>query len=96
MFEFERPRGGERALLVHIQFPQQSDQDDLAEFVELVRSADVTDVELVTGSRQSPSAKTFVGRGKLDEIAARVAALDTDVVLFNHALVTFAGTQSRT
>ena len=86
MFEFERPRGGERALLVHINFPHQPDQDDLAEFVELVRSADVEDVELVVGSRASPSAKTFIGKGKLEEIAARVKALEIDVVLFNHAL----------
>ncbi len=86
MFEFERPQGGERALLVHINFPQLTDQDDLDEFVELVRSADVVDVELVVGSRAQPSAKSFVGKGKLEEIAARVAALDIEVVLFNHAL----------
>ncbi|MDH3634486.1 MAG: GTPase HflX [Gammaproteobacteria bacterium] len=86
MFEFERPRGGERALLVHINFPHQPDQDDLAEFVELVRSADVDDVELIIGSRANPSAKTFIGKGKLEEITTRVKALDIDVVLFNHAL----------
>jgi len=86
LFEFERPRGGERALLVHINFPHQPDQDDLAEFVELVRSADVEDVELVLGSRVKPSAKTFIGKGKLAELAAQVEALQIDVVLFNHAL----------
>ena len=86
MFEFERPRGGERALLVHIQFPQSTDQDDLDEFVELVRSADVEDVELVTGSRRQASAGSFIGKGKLEDIRARVEALGIDVVLFNHAL----------
>jgi len=86
LFEFERPRGGERALLVHINFPHQPDQDDLNEFVELVRSADVVDVELIIGSRQQPSAKTFIGKGKLEEIAMRVKALEIDVVLFNHPL----------
>ncbi len=86
MFEFERPHGGERALLVHINFPYQADQDDQAEFVELVRSADVVDVELIVANRQQPSARTFIGRGKLEELAARVAAQDIDVVLFNHAL----------
>ena len=63
MFEFERPRGGERALLVHINFPYQQDQDDLDEFVELVRSADIEDVELIVGSRQTPAAKAFIGCG---------------------------------
>jgi len=86
LFEFERPRGGERALLVHIHFPQSADQDDLDEFVELVRSAGVEDVELVTGSRRQASAGSFIGKGKLEEIKARVDALGVDVVLFNHAL----------
>ena len=86
MFEFERPRGGERALLVHINFPHQADQDDLPEFVELVGSADIEHVELIVGSRVQASAKTFVGKGKLEEIATRVEALEIDVVLFNHAL----------
>ena len=86
MFEFERPRGGERALLVHINFPHQPDQDDLPEFIELVRSAGVDNVELIVGSRLQPSAKTFIGKGKLEEIAARASELQVDVVLFNHAL----------
>ena len=89
MFEFERPRNGERALLVHINFPYRPDQDlqdDLDEFIELVRSADVVEVELVVGSRQQPSAKTFVGKGKLEEIAEQVRQQEVEVVLFNHTL----------
>ena len=86
MFEFERPRGGERALLVHINLPQQSDQDDLSEFVELVRSAAVEDVDIVVGSRVTPAPRTFVGQGKLEEIESLVRQHDIDVVLFNHAL----------
>ena len=86
MFEFERPRGGERALLVHINFPLHADQDDLDEFLELVRSADVIAVEVVVGSRQQPSAKTFVGKGKLEEIAGLARQHEVDVVLFNHTL----------
>ena len=86
MFEFERPRGGERALLVHINFPYQTDQDDLDEFVDLVRSAGVEQVELVVGSRAQVSPRSFIGKGKLEELAERVAELEVDVVLFNHAL----------
>ena len=86
MFEFERPRTGELALLIHVNFPLQSDQDDLAEFVELVRSADVVEVETVTASRQQPVARTFVGKGKLEEIADLVRQHEVEVVLFNHDL----------
>jgi len=86
LFEFERPRSGERALLVHINFNSQSDQDDLAEFIELVRSADVVDIDVIVGSRQQPSAKTFIGKGKLEEIAGQINEQKIEVVLFNHAL----------
>lgn len=86
MLEFERPRGGEKALLVHINFPENADQDDLAEFIELVRSADVEDVDIIVGSRHKPSPKTFIGKGKLEEINALVRQHEIDVVLFNHAL----------
>ncbi len=86
MFEFERHSGGERALLVHVNFPHQSDQDDLAEFVELARSANVIDVDIIIGTRQQPSAKTFVGKGKLEQISEQVSIQEIDVVLFNHAL----------
>ena len=86
MFEFERPRGGERALLVHINLPDSLDQDDLAEFIELVRSADVEDVDIIVGSRQKTVPKTFVGKGKLEEINLLVKQHEVDVVLFNHAL----------
>ncbi len=86
MFEFERHRGGERALLVHVNFPHQPDQDDLAEFVELARSAEVSDVDIIVASRQQPSAKTFIGKGKLEQLAEQVKLEEIDVVLFNHAL----------
>ena len=86
MFEFERPRSGERALLVHINFPLRPDQQDLDEFIEMVRSADVSEVEVIVGSRQQPSAKTFVGKGKLEEIAELVRQHEVDVVLFDHTL----------
>lgn len=86
MFEFERHDGGERALLVHVNFPHQPDQDDLAEFVELARSADVSNIDTILASRNHPSAKTFIGKGKLEEVAAQVKDLEIDVVLFNHAL----------
>jgi len=86
LFEFERPHGGERALLVHINLALQEDQDDLDEFIELVRSAAVIEMELVVGSRQKPTAKTFIGKGKLEEIAGLARQHEVDVVLFNHIL----------
>ncbi|MEE9493424.1 MAG: ribosome rescue GTPase HflX [Gammaproteobacteria bacterium] len=83
---FERPRSGESAILVHIDLPGLSDRDDLLEFTDLVRSAGVKPVDTITGSRPAPDAKYFIGRGKADEISARLKAVEADVVLFNHAL----------
>jgi len=83
---FERPDVGERAVLVHIDFTAHDGTEDPGEFRELVTSAGVEPVAMVTGSRKQPSPRFFVGEGKLEEIRDAVAANDADVVLFNHAL----------
>ncbi|MGF2733506.1 ribosome rescue GTPase HflX [Marinobacter sp. DUT-1] len=83
---FERPDVGERAVLVHIDFTAYEDSEDLEEFRELVTSAGVEPVAVITGSRKQPSPRLFVGEGKLEEIRDAIAASEADVVLFNHAL----------
>ncbi len=83
---FDRPDVGERAILVHVDFTSHEDSEDPDEFRELVTSAGVEPVALITGSRRQPSPRLFVGEGKLEEIRDAVAANDADVVLFNHAL----------
>lgn len=83
---FERPDVGERAILVHIEFTAHDDVEDPGEFRELVTSAGVEPMTMVTGSRKQPSPRLFVGDGKLEEIRDAVAAYEADVVLFNHAL----------
>ncbi len=84
---FERPDVGERAVLVHIEFTSRgSETEDAGEFRELVTSAGVEPVAQVTGTRNQPSPRLFVGEGKLDEIRDMVAASEADIVLFNHAL----------
>tara|TARA_B110001452_G_scaffold13728_1_gene11315 strand:+ start:13239 stop:14534 length:1296 start_codon:yes stop_codon:yes gene_type:complete len=83
---FERHGGGERAVLVHIKLNSESEPEDPKEFEELVISAGGDPVEFLTGSRQSPSAKFFVGSGKLEEIAAAVKSGGAEIVIFNHNL----------
>ena len=80
---FDRPQTGERAVLVHLNF--YANQEDLAELKELAKSAGTDPVEVVTGSRQRPDPKYFVGKGKLDELKSVVEACQAEVVLFNHA-----------
>ncbi|NVJ48991.1 MAG: GTPase HflX [Gammaproteobacteria bacterium] len=83
---FERYQGGERAVLVHVDFPDQTNQEDLTEFVDLTTSAGLEVLGIVTTSRSAPQSKYFVGSGKIEEIAELVAAEQADVVLFNHSL----------
>ena len=65
---FERPESGETAILVHIDLNSESEPEDPREFEELVIAAGGDPVEFVVGSRKSPSAKFFIGTGKLDEV----------------------------
>ena len=83
---FERPDVGERAILVHLKLNSESEPEDPREFEELVISAGGDPVEFVTGSRQSPNAKIFVGTGKLEEIGNLVRSRDAEIVIFNHNL----------
>ncbi len=83
---FERVEGGDQAILVHIDFPEGDDKEDPLEFEELVISAGGSPVQLITGSRNSPHPKFFVGTGKIEEIKMAVSATGAEVVLFNHAL----------
>ncbi|NIM27706.1 MAG: GTPase HflX [Gammaproteobacteria bacterium] len=83
---FERPDSGERAVLVHITFPDGRGGDDRDEFADLAISAGVAPVATVTGRRRAPDPRHFIGAGKLAELGARVAAEHADVVIFNQAL----------
>lgn len=83
---FERYKGGESALLVHVFFPKESDIEDLKEFEILVSSAQIDILDIVTTSRKAPQAKYFIGEGKAIEIAEKVKELDASVILVNHTL----------
>lgn len=83
---FERYESGEQAILVNVDFPNESAREDVEELALLVSSAGVNSLEVVTASRRAPDARLFVGTGKAEEIAALVQAHQADVVIFNHSL----------
>ncbi|GAA4350922.1 ribosome rescue GTPase HflX [Kangiella taiwanensis] len=83
---FDRHSGGESAILVHIDFDQESNQEDLQEFVELVRSAGLKVMDIVTAKRHSPDPKYFIGKGKIEEIQSVKQATEANVIIFNHNL----------
>jgi GTP-binding protein HflX len=83
---FDRYEAGEQAVLVHIDFSDDNSKEDLLELQLLATSAGVSAVDVVTGSRNTPHTRYFVGSGKAEEIANTVRASEADVVIFNHSL----------
>jgi GTP-binding protein HflX len=83
---FERPRSGERALLVRIGLGGPPEAEELSEFDALARSAGAEVLRVVTGTRRAPDPRLFIGSGKAEEIRGLVAETGADLVLFDHAL----------
>jgi GTP-binding protein HflX len=83
---FERPKSGERAVLVRLAVGQAADPGALAEFRELAVSAGAIPVAEVAGTRRAPDPRLFVGEGKAEEIREAIAATGAELVIFDHAL----------
>lgn len=82
---FEQHQGSERAILVSVSV-QLLDDLDAEEFRLLAQSAGAKIQEHITAQRIKPDPKLFIGSGKAEEIAELVQTLETDLVIFDHAL----------
>ncbi len=83
---FERPRSGEKAVLVRIGVGTPATEQDLNEFTALARSAGAHPVATIGGFRSRPDPRLFVGSGKADQIRASAAEHGAQIILFDHAL----------
>jgi GTP-binding protein HflX len=83
---FDRHQGGERVVLVAVDFGDPDFQESVAEMRLLASGAGLDILGEVLGKRARPDAALFVGSGKADEIAALVLATEAEVVIFNHEL----------
>jgi GTP-binding protein HflX len=83
---FERPASGERAVLVRLGIGAQVDPEDLQEFTQLAVSAGAQPVATITGRRDRPDPRFFMGSGKADEVRDVASAANADVILVDHAL----------
>lgn len=83
---FERPGGGENAILVQINFNTAASSKDENEFIELVSSAGANVVSFVSGSRHKPDPRYFIGEGKTQEIREIAEAFEAKLVIFDHTL----------
>ena len=83
---FERPRSGERAVLVRLALGAPADPEDLQEFTQLALSAGAIPVATLGGSRDKPDPRFFVGSGKAEEIRREALAHEADLILVDHPL----------
>ena len=80
---------GEKAVLVGVISQQQNEKKSkeyLDELAFLVETAGASPVKRYTQKVPNPNPKTFIGSGKINEIAAYVDANDVDLVIFDDEL----------
>lgn len=73
-------------MLVHLELSAVDSPDDPREFEELALSAGADPVAFIFGQRSAPDPKSFVGRGKLEEIQGAVEEHGAELVIFDHSL----------
>lgn len=83
---FERPQSGERAILVHAGPEGAPDESEREEFVELARSAGAVIVDQIVSARRRPDPRTFIGKGKLDDVSASIDQYGAELVISSAAL----------
>ena len=83
---FERPRSGERAVLVHASPDGLPDESEREEFAELARSAGAELAGELVSSRRAPDPRYFIGKGKLDELKQIISENDAELVISSAAL----------
>jgi len=83
---FERPSGGESAILVSVDFGESDYQESLEELRQLSLSAGLAVLGTIEGKRSAPDAKLFIGSGKADELLQMMRASESNIAVFNHDL----------
>lgn len=83
---FDRPAGGDAAVLVSLDFGEAGYEDSLQELRHLASSAGLDVRAVVEGKRSKPDAALFIGSGKAEEVAAALRASEALVAVFNHEL----------
>jgi len=83
---FDRPKSGERAILVHASTDGLPDESERKEFAELARSAGAELASELLILRRRPDPRFFIGKGKLAELKALIGTSEADLVILSAAL----------
>lgn len=73
-------------ILVHVELPQAKNQEDLEELHRLAESAGAEICDAVVCRRDGIDPRTYIGSGKVVEVADAVRAHEAEVVVFNSPL----------
>ena len=73
-------------ILVHVELPQAKNQEDLEELHRLAESAGADIRDAIVCRRDGIDPRTYIGSGKVQEVAAAVQAHEAEVVVFNSPL----------
>jgi GTPase len=82
----DRPRSGERALLLHIGLNRPCHEDETQEFRALAESAGAEVVAEIQARRERPDPRYFIGTGKVDEVAQRAREAEAELILVSQPL----------
>jgi len=83
---FERPSGGEAAILVSVDFGESDYLESLEELRQLSLTAGLAVGGIIEAKRSTPDAKLFIGSGKADELLQMMQATESNIAVFNHDL----------
>jgi len=83
---FERPKSGERAILIHARVGRAPDPTERDEFVELAISAGAQIVDELSSSRFRPDSRHFIGKGKVEDLKRSIEANKAELVISSAAL----------
>ena len=78
--------GSSRALLVATERRKGQASRSLQELAQLTRTIGLQPVGEILQRREAPHQRTFVGKGRVEELEARVAAGEADTLIFNGEL----------
>jgi len=82
---FERPEGGATAILISVTF-EKSPSPDLDELVELSKTAGLLVVEAMKVFKERINPKSFIGKGKLEEIKQIAKRHEAGLLVINNEL----------
>ena len=83
---FDRPKVGEKAILVNINFNNINHEEDTNELIQLVTSAGFDVAEIIQSKKNQPDARYFVGSGKAQELVTIKEITKSSTIVFNHEL----------